>query len=160
MKTISLDFIGHHPEHIETIAQWHQAEWHHINPGATTESRVATYSNYLSEETIPCCILALSSEQPVGSASLVASDMETRPELGPWLASLYVHPDWRRQGIATQLIKRILSIAKHCKIQRLYLFTPDQKAFYADRGWHALEHCQFHGEPVDIMFFELDELTD
>ena len=30
------------PEHLETIAQWHQAEWSHLNPGETLEQREAT----------------------------------------------------------------------------------------------------------------------
>ena len=159
MRNISFDFIGHSPQHIPTVAQWHQSEWQHINPDSSTDLRIATYSRYASEKTIPCCILATHNEQPLGSASLVVSDMETRPELGPWLASLYVHPDWRRQGIATQLIEQILKIAKHCKISRLFLFTPDQKAFYARRGWHMLEHCRFHDEAVDIMYFDLSEMS-
>ncbi len=159
MQHISFDFIGRSPQHIPTVAQWHQSEWQHISPHLSTKLRIATYSNYLSQPTIPCCILATDGNTPLGSVSLVQSDMETRPELSPWLASLFVHPDWRQQGIATQLILHIQAIAKLCNIKRLYLFTPDQQEFYARRGWHQFEHYLYHGEEVDIMYYDLSEAT-
>ncbi len=156
MKEITYDFLGQHPEHIPLIAQWHQGEWQHISPHLTTELRIQQYSAYPDRASIPCCIVASQNGHVLGSASLVASDMETRSELGPWLASVYVHPNFRRRGIATHLIEQCLDAARECRVDRLYLFTPDQAAFYQQRGWKLLEHCVFHGEQVDIMFYELN----
>lgn len=151
------DFIGHQPQHIPTIAEWHQREWHHISPHLTTPLRIKEYSGYASKSTIPCCLIAMLDGQPAGSASLVEDDMETRPDLGPWLASVYVDKPFRQQGIATQLIQQLLDIARQCKIHKLYLFTPSQRDFYARRGWQHLESCIFHDEHVDIMFYDLSE---
>lgn len=158
MSIIQYDFLGAQPEHIATIAAWHQQEWQHISPQLTTEKRIALYSSYASSPGIPCCIVASQQGRPLGSASLINSDMEERPELSPWLASVYTHPDARCQGIATRLIEHCLEVAQQCKIQRLYLFTPDQAGFYQKRGWHLMEHCQYHGEQVDIMYYKLGKI--
>lgn len=157
MSQLIFDYIGHHPQHIPTIAEWHQQQWHHISPHLTTELRIQQYASYASGASIPCCIIALIDGRPAGSASLVEDDMETRPDLGPWLASVYVDSPYRQQGIASQLIERLLEIARQCYIPRLYLFTPDQRDFYARRGWQFMESCMYHNEPVDIMYYDLNE---
>ncbi len=156
MTNANITFLGEHPEHIQALASWHQQEWHHISPHLTTDKRVQLYSGYSSSKTIPCCLIATQGDTLLGSASLVLSDMETRTDLTPWLASVFVHPDYRRQGIASRLINHCLDMARSISINRLYLFTPDQKAFYARRGWQLLESCEFNGEQVDIMFYDLN----
>lgn len=156
MQTTRFSYLGEQPQHIETIARWHQAQWQHISPQHSVESRVRLYSTYPNSPDIPFCLLATQQGQPVGSASVVECDMESRAELTPWLASVYVHPDYRQQGIATELIRRCIDLASQRPAERLYLFTPDQAAFYQKRGWQALEHCLYHNEPVEIMFYSLN----
>ncbi len=150
-----IDFIGQHAEHIPIIAQWHQQEWQHISPDLTTELRIKQYSTYENSAGIPCCLLALINNKPAGSASLLESDMETHPHIGPWLASVYVQPNYRRRGVATQLIQRCLENARLTGVQILYLFTPDQADFYQKRGWKLIESTLYHDENVDIMCFDL-----
>lgn len=155
MQTTRFSYLGEQPQHIETIARWHQAEWHHLSPLHSIESRVRLYSTYHNNPEIPFCLLATRQGLPVGSASVVECDMESRTEPGPWLASVYVHPSCRQQGIATELIRRCIDLTAQGEAQRLYLFTPDQAAFYRKRGWKPLDHCLYHNEPVDILFYPL-----
>ena len=157
MKSIIYTFLGKYPQHIPVIAQWHQNEWQHISPHLNTQLRVDAYSSYPAKPAIPSCILAVTDDKPAGSASIVLSDMETHPHLSPWLASVYVHPDYRNQGIATELINHCLINAKKLGFQTLYLFTPDQAEFYQKRGWQRLEHFIYHNEHVDIMSFDLTD---
>lgn len=152
------DYIGNHPQHIPRIAQWHQDEWQHISPHLTTALRIALYSSYDSA-TIPVCFIAIIDGQPVGSASLVESDMETHPQLTPWLASVYVHNNYRCQGIATQLIECCIDKARASGIDTLHLFTPDHASFYRHRGWELIESCEYHNEKVDIMSLNLNTQT-
>lgn len=157
MTDVTISFLGEHPQHIPTLASWHQQEWQHISPHLTTQLRIREYSAYSTHASIPCCFIATQESTLLGSASLVESDMETRTDLTPWLASVFVQPDYRCQGIASRLIDECLNTARKLAIQKLYLFTPEQKEFYARRGWQALESCVFHGEQVDIMFYDLTE---
>lgn len=160
MIAINLDYIGRYPQLIPVIAQWHQDQWCNISPHLSTDKRIRLYSDYPSRAGIPCCIIALANGQAVGSASLVESDMDTHTQLGPWLASVFVHPDFRRQGIATRLINQCIAIAQQCQLPRIYLFSPDQADFYRKRGWQPLESCLYHGEQVDIMYFDITQVSD
>ena len=156
MKSIHYDYLGQHPEHIPTIAQWHQNEWCKISPQLTTQLRIDLYSGYDAKPGIPCCILALINDKPAGSASLVLSDMDTHTHLSPWVASVYVHSEFRNQGIASRLLELCIENAIKAGIQKLYLFTPDQTNFYLKRGWKQIESTMYHGEHVDIMSFDID----
>lgn len=153
--SVNIDYLGHHPQFAPVIAQWHQDEWRHISPDLTTELRVKLYNSYSNSVDIPTCFLALADDQPVGSASLVVSDLQTHPQLGPWLASVYVHENYRRQGIASQLLQRCIESAREANVKKLYLFTPDQCSFYLKRGWILIESTLYHGENIDIMEFDV-----
>jgi len=159
MISVTIEYLGKHDEFIPVIAQWHQNEWAHISPDLTTKLRIELYNSYKNTPSIPCCLLALVDEKPAGTASLVESDMDTNTDLGPWLASVYVHEAYRCQGIATQLIDNCLEKASEANIKTLYLFTPDQALFYMKRGWKLIKSTLYHGEYVDIMSFDLNTLN-
>lgn len=96
----------------------------------------------------------------VGTASLVDEDLAPRPWLSPWLASVYVLPEWRGRGIASALVRRVEQEAHQAGIGRLYLFTPDQQGLYRRLGWSELETLEFGGEQVTVMLRGLDHQTD
>ncbi|MCW9048577.1 MAG: GNAT family N-acetyltransferase [Gammaproteobacteria bacterium] len=155
---INIDYLGCHSQFTSILAQWHQDEWSKINPGLTTSKRIDLYNSYKSEAAIPSCLIAISDDKLAGSASLVISDMDTHDHLTPWLASVYVHENFRSQGIASQLIQRIIENAHQCGAKILYLFTADQSSFYMKRGWNKLETTEYHGELVDIMYYDLNSI--
>lgn len=155
---IHIDYLGRYPQFIPIIAQWHQDEWSNISPDLSTKKRIDLYNSYSNEAKIPNCLIAISDGKPAGSASLVTSDMQTHNHLSPWLASVYVYKDYRCQGIASQLIQDCMENARKSGAQILYLFTPDQADFYMKRGWKMLETSPYHGEIVDIMYYDLNSI--
>lgn len=157
MTHLQIDYLGHHPEAIPIIAQWHQDEWQHISPDLTTALRIDLYRSYTNTPDVPCCLLAHDKGKPAGSASLVKCDMETHSHLSPWLASVYVDEAYRQQGIASRLITRCLNAAQDCDIKTAYLFTPDATEFYLKRGWKILEQTRYQNEKVDIMSYDLTQ---
>ena len=139
------------PEHLEKLAAWHHAQWSHLYPGQTLGERTKTMQSHLSHKPVPSTFIAIDQE-PVGSASIIESDMETHPELTPWLASVYVDEPYRNQGIGNALVEHVVDFAANNMIDRLYLFTPDRQAFYRHLGWHYLGSENYHGEDVTIMY--------
>ncbi len=100
---------------------------------------------------LPRVLIAERGGEVVGTASLLQSDMETRPDLDPWLGCLYVRPDQRGQGIATLLTDRIERLAESLGIRTLHLFTADQERLYARSGWSLVERTEYEGESVAVM---------
>ena len=138
------------PEHLNTLAGWHQQEWASLNPGETLDMRICRMQEYLNDNFIPTTFIASQSEV-VGSAAIVTNDMDSRTEFSPWLASVFVAPDYRHQGIGSELVQHIMTQAKHRGIESLYLFTADNEQFYSRLGWNRLDHECYHGTEVSIM---------
>jgi GNAT superfamily N-acetyltransferase len=143
--------IREQPEHIPQLAAWHQAEWASLNPGLSLEGRVAKMQAYLADAALPRLFVAVQDQLLLGSAALVDADMDSRPDLTPWLASVYVRDSCRRAGLGTALVLHLAAYAKALGHSQLYLFTPHQERFYQGLGWQLLSHEHYRQEPVSLM---------
>lgn len=109
---------------IQTLAEWHHCEWAHLNPGSRVEKRIEKMQAYLGATLIPSMFICKEGDQLLGSAAIVSNDMDTKTELAPWLASVYVRQDYRNRGFGTALVGHVINIAKEAGYSNLYLFTP------------------------------------
>jgi N-acetylglutamate synthase-like GNAT family acetyltransferase len=143
--------LDEHPEHIPTLARWHLAEWGHHSTGRTQESTEERLRRHAASDAIPLTMVALEAGEPVGSAALVWNDMKTRPKIRPWLADVVVDPAWRRRGIGSKLVRRLVEKARELGVETLYLYTPDQDRLYTSLGWETVERLEYRDEEVVLM---------
>jgi GNAT superfamily N-acetyltransferase len=127
--------LAEHPEHIPTLARWHLAEWGHYSTGRTQESTEERLRRHAASDAIPTTMVALEDGKPVGSAALVWNDMKTRPQIRPWLADVVVDPAWRRRGIGSKLVRRLVEKARRGVPRRRGRADEDQS--HATRGRQA-----------------------
>lgn len=146
------------PEHLPTLARWHHEEWGYLNPGETLADRIDKMRAYLGEATIPTLLIAVENDKVLGSAALIAADMDNKPELSPWLANVFVRNDQRGRGLGSALVKAIMALAASSQWPHLYLFTPDQEVFYSKLGWKPLSKEVYRDTPITIM--QLDCLIE
>ncbi len=151
VKSMLIEYLSDRVDLIPELAELHLAEWGHLRPGQTLESRIAALNGCLGKAEVPSTVIATDGDQLVGSALLVEHDMSTRKDLSPWLAGVLVKPKFRKAGVATALIQRIEAEASALKVPRLYLYTDKESGFYAKRGWSELEACEYRGILVTIM---------
>lgn len=138
-------------EFIAELAELHHAEWKHLNPSLTLEGRAKAIADAAGREGIPSIFIAISGSQLVGSAALVQNDMDTKPDLSPWLASVYVKQSFRHQGIATELITRCEDEAARSNANVWYLYTEFASRLYEKLGWRHMERCEYKGVTADVM---------
>ena len=149
---IIIDNLANYPEFIPKLAHWFHAEWGHFHPQTTIEQRIATLKERCAQTGgLPLTLIARMGDQVVGTASLVKHDMEVHLELTPWLSSVYVESEYRRQGFGSQLVKRMVKEAAGMNTKILYLFTPDRESFYAGMGWQLLYREKYRGQRVVLM---------
>ena len=144
------------PQHLMTLARWHHEEWSYLNPERSFDERVAEMREDLLGKIMPVTYIAEHKGELLGSASLLAGDMSTHPELTPWLASVYVAAQFRRRGLGSDLVRHVMQHAQSNGIRRLYLYTPDQEQLYARLGWRIFSREPYHGTPVTIMCIDMD----
>lgn len=152
---MQIEYLAHHPDLIPTLARWAQATWGHWSPQRTKEAYTAMYTARTQIGRLPETFVAMDGERPVGMASLVDTDLPARPDLGPWLAAVYVDEVYRRRGIGSRLVTTVLNEARALGIRHLYLFTPDRADFYSTLGWRFLAEATHRGDPVVIMVYDL-----
>ena len=142
--------LKNNADYLPTLALWHQGEWSALNPGETIEQRILRMQIHLNDRFIPSTFVAIN-KTILGSAAIVTNDMETRLDLSPWLASVFVASEHRHNGIGRKLILHVMDLAKKEGINILYLFTTDKEAYYQKLGWNFHSTVQYHGHEVTIM---------
>jgi predicted N-acetyltransferase YhbS len=142
-------------EFIAELAELHHAEWKHFSPSLTLEGRAEAIADAAGREGIPSILIAVSGNQLIGSAALVQNDMDTKPDLSPWLAAVYVKEGFRHQGIATELITRCEEEAVRSNANAWYLYTEFASKLYEKLGWRRMEQCKYKGVTVDVMCKQL-----
>lgn len=139
------------PDLVDQVSAWGFAEWGHLDHGQTLETRTAWIRGKMNVDRIPVAFVALGEDDGiVGTASLIFDDLEGDPR-NPWLASVFVPPSHRRQGIASALVRAVEEKARALGYRRLYLFTTSAASLYAGLGWQALEQRDYRGEHIQVM---------
>ena len=150
---MTIDYLADEPETLDTLVQWQHREWGHVRGGETLDQRRARLACSLNRDRIPLTVVALEGGEVLGSASLIAHDMETRMELTPWLASVFVGEQYRRRGIGAELVRRIMAEAGKLDVPLLYLYTVHSEQFYAALGWMLQERTSYREQNVVIMTY-------
>jgi predicted N-acetyltransferase YhbS len=88
-----------------------------------------------SDDRLPLRYAALIGGECAGTVSIVSNDLKTQDELSPWLAAVFVRPDFRSRGIAKALIRRASADAKRLGYGILYLRTEHAAGYYERLGW-------------------------
>ena len=139
------------PEFVDQVAAWGFAEWGHLNPGQTLQSRTAEIHERMNVDRLPIVLVALDdADMLVGTASLLFDDLEGDPR-NPWLASVFVPAGQRGKGIASALVVAIEDAARRLGYPILYLFTTSAARLYGRLGWRALERRDYRGEHIQVM---------
>ncbi|MGQ0556386.1 MAG: hypothetical protein ACT4PN_10660 [Nitrospiraceae bacterium] len=89
---MDIRYLGDCQEAIPHIAHWLFDEWGRFLPGTSIEESIARLHERLHRDQLPLTLVAMEAGAAIGTVSLILCDMETRPDLSPWLASLYVAP--------------------------------------------------------------------
>ena len=147
--------LGERPDTIPVIAAWLYEQWGYFHDQDSVERRIAELSERLQTDTIPVAFVALASyeagAEPIGTASLTPDDLETRPDLTPWLASVLVRPEHRGGGVGAALVRAVVAHARKLGVETLYLFTEDQVEFYKRLGWQVIGPEILRGHPIVVM---------
>lgn len=148
---MKIDFLGNQTNLLPELAQLHHDEWKHLNPSLTLDGRIEKLEKMSRSGDVPFVVVATDNNQLVGSAALVLEDMRTRKDLSPWLASVFVKPEFRKRGIGTCLVRYIEDQARQRGIAKLFLYTEHARDLYAKLAWRDLEACDYQGVEVVIM---------
>lgn len=155
MMDYEIDYIGNRQQYINEIALLWAKEWIPEANEADVEKKIFKFKDRVSTDKPPFVLVAHKDNILIGSAGLSEHDLDRRPDLTPWLIGVLVKPEYRKQGIATDLIQSVLKKANNLGYKRIYLHTEEAHGLYEKLGWIFLEHTiNDQGLDSDIYFFE------
>ena len=111
----------------------------------------------LKDVAMPRTFLLLADGVPAGTASLVAHDLDERPDLSPWLAGVVVPPALRGRGYAEKLIRAVEVAAHTAGFATLWLYTRTAERVYERAGWAAAGPVEHDGKSYTLMRKELGD---
>lgn len=152
---MQIKYLADHLSSLSKLARWHFAEWGYLQPNETLEERIERLKKSCGFKQVPTVVIGLLGDTLCGSAMLVAQDMDSKPEFTPWLAGVYVAPEYRSKGYGAALIERIIKEAATLNMSKIYLYTPDAEDYYLKLGWLIVERCRYRDVNVSIMSFQI-----
>jgi GNAT superfamily N-acetyltransferase len=138
---MEIAYLADYPDFAPTLAEWHYQEWNRLHANDSAAHRLEHLRAASNRRRIPSVFVAVENGELRGSATLAEYDMETRRDLTPWMTDVFVAPQFRRRGIASALVRRVMAEARAIGAPQLYLFTtgPWREKLYAGLGWSVID---------------------
>jgi N-acetylglutamate synthase-like GNAT family acetyltransferase len=84
-------------------------------------------------------------EELVGAGSIKLTEPGTKDGLSPWLAGIYVKPQYRGLGLGRGIVLALEAKAQQLGVETLYLSADSAVDFYLSLGWQVLERLESLG---------------
>lgn len=137
--TLEIADLRHKPEFFDTVADriW-RAWWEpHGIPLAYISGRL---QEGMAAQAVPFALVAYEGARFAGTASVIDSDLDERPQYTPWVAAVWVEPDFRSRQLGRRLVDRAVQGAFAAGHARVYLTArPQRRSYYDELGWTAIE---------------------
>ncbi len=143
--TASIVSLSSRPDLIPAVASWLWEEWGR-RKGRTIEATTARLTDRLAVSGLEQTFVRLAGDRAVATASLTRADLDSRPDLTPWLAGVFVDPAFRGLGHAAALVRAVEDAARAQGVGTLWLHTEHASGLYAKLGWIAV------GPEIDVRF--------
>lgn len=147
---LSVTSTSDRPDLVPVVAGWlWEAFWR--ESGKSLDQLMSEVNASVVVRPMPRTFVLIAGSEPVGTASLVAHDLDERPDLSPWLAGVFVTPEARGRGYARQLISAVEHAAVSASVATLWLYTYSAERIYARAGWRTAGAVHHDGKPFVIM---------
>jgi GNAT superfamily N-acetyltransferase len=127
------------PEWLTTVGAWIFHQWwsKRFDDPEVVLSWLRTHTR---KDIVPYTVVAFAEGSPVGSCSVIENDCVHRRQYAPWVAAVYVKPEFRRRGIASMILQEAASVASRTNIAGLYIDCLATTArVYERNGWRIYE---------------------
>jgi len=127
------------PQLVETVGNWIYHEWWSKRQD-TPDVVLSWLRTHTKRDTVPYTVVGFADQIPVGSCSVIENDCVHRPQYTPWVAAVYVRPEYRRKGVASLILQEAASIAGRARVRGLYIDCLAITApVYEKNGWLIYE---------------------
>ncbi len=154
---LALKQLSECPEHLETVGLWIHNEWWSKRYDSP-EIVLSWLRMHKKLDAVPYSVVALAEGEPVGSCCVIENDCIHRPQYAPWVAAVYVKPEFRRRGIASKILHEAASIAARAGVKCHFIDCLAVMApVYEKNGW-AIHEREVGDKESVVMLREIDSI--
>ena len=154
---LALKQLSECPEHLEIVGLWIHNEWWSKRYDSP-EIVLSWLRMHKQLDAVPYSVVALAEGEPVGSCCVIENDCIHRPQYAPWVAAVYVKPEFRRRGIASKILHEAASIAARAGVKCLFIDCLAVTApVYEKNGW-AIHEREVGDKESVVMLREIDSI--
>ena len=138
-RTIIVSDLREAPHFFDAVADRIWRAWWEPH-GFPLEHITGLLQESLAADTEQLCLVAHAGDDFVGTASVIASDLEERPDLTPWVAAVWVDPPFRGAGVGGDIVLKAAQAALDTGAEAVHLCAlSGKRAFYERLGWQLDE---------------------
>ena len=137
----------------DKICEWNYNWWGIRNQESFEEVKCGL-EHSLNTDRLPQTFVALLDNEPVGMYQLsMCEDLNSRPDIYPWLINVYVDEFYRGNHVCRELMKTVEENAKKAGLKELYLYTK-HIGLYEKFGWEFVEEVRTFREdsPIERLY--------
>ncbi len=143
-------FLADHPDLVHTLADWFRSEWSEYYADRTNVDIAQELAQDLNRDHIPVRLVALEGGELTGCIVLRQLVLSTQPDYSPGLGGLFVHARYRRKGIATELVRAGMNLARDLGYPVIYTTTNSARRIVERLGWERLATVVHDGEELGL----------
>tara|TARA_B100001989_G_scaffold186233_1_gene135820 strand:- start:1873 stop:2373 length:501 start_codon:yes stop_codon:yes gene_type:complete len=137
-KLISL---ADYPQYIDTCAAWHFTAWGVKSDQRTLKKDIKKFQVSTEKNKVPFTVIFMDTVKnvPVAMGSVWDKDSDYWSTISPWITGIFVHEDYRNQGLAHEIMKVLEKELIRMNIQNIYLTASAAINFYKKLNYTEVE---------------------
>jgi len=153
MTSIKTFIVEPRTPELAICARWRASAFSVLK--ASFEQELRSLELFASDQSHGVALVAKADSEPVGTCLLTESEIEPNHDVSPWLAGLFVVPEYRRKGAGAALVRAIEDQARQRELSRVYLYTTHAVGFYKRLGWKVMDRTNWQGFDTALMVRDL-----
>ena len=156
---MQIENIKHHLDAIDPLSQAQFELWGPLT-GRNTLKEYRELLHFAAEsKSLPTTLVAVENATVLGSVNILENDLPLRPDIAPWLAQLFVFPNFRRRGAGALLIAGAIAETRKLNRSILYLYTSGTlPSYYEKLGWSRMGEIAYLGKRRVIMAYPIHDI--
>ena len=136
---ITIGFLADYPDTIPTLAKWFREQWPDYYAAMSQAELEQDFLEDASRDRLPTRLVAFQSSKLAGTIILRKQRNETFSEFQPELGGLYVVDSHRGRGIATELVRAGMQVAREQGYETVFATTVVAAGILERSGWEFLK---------------------
>ena len=154
---IKTAFLADHPEVIPILVEWFRAQWPDYYADQTQADITEDFREGAQYHNIPVRLVAFVEGELAGTVVLRDQVIATQPEFRPGLGGLFVPASYRRRGIATELVRAGMNVARELGYGEVYATTVVAGGILTRLGWQVVKEVTHDDEQLVLYRSDLKD---